>query len=242
MLRVVQKYKYFSKFSYRSLETQNTCSADSKEALAKKILSIGLINAKEYGFTFEALEKASQSIENKESLKDLFPLGELELYLFARTKWLENACQVVEMASANNQSSKEKILAALNTHIDDLSKYKDHFPSMLKLSLHPSNIIDTISHFLKWNDIICMKAGDSSTNLNFYSRRFMLSLQLIFSDLCMFAEKDAELSTTKNITNRLNDIFSEIDQMITPLNDKIGKIHQESVDSLINAIKPKDKK
>eukprot|EP00794_Sanderia_malayensis_P018731 gene18731-20620_t len=188
---------------------------DSEDELKTQILKTALEYVPEHGWTHESLKKACEAEGLSTAVEDLFPRGPGDLVLY----FIENCNSMLaeqllheseQQADIENRDPHPKVSThtfiqdAIITRLQMLRPYIQTWPQAVQLLIRPNTAPAAMESLANMVDEIWYHAGDTSTDLNWYTKRGSLAAIYGASELFMMQDRSEDYQCTwKFVEQRL---------------------------------------
>ena len=96
----------------------------------------------------------------------------------------------------------DKIRVGIKRRLQEMTPYLDKWPQGMALGLKPQNLTTTMSQLYNISDEIWYLAGDRSTDINWYTKRHLLTKVYCLTELYMIQDKSQGFSDTWEFLDR----------------------------------------
>ncbi|RKO93180.1 COQ9-domain-containing protein [Blyttiomyces helicus] len=171
------------------------------------ILDAALAYVPTHGWTVEALGQGAEALGYPSITHGIFPRGGIELveHFIQRSK----AQMRREMYEMDLPSMKitAKIRAACVSRLMLTAPYISRWPEALALMSLPQNLPNSLKNLAELVDEMWIIAGDKSADLNWYSKRAILTGVYTSTEMFMTQDKSPDFEETfKFLDRRLQDV------------------------------------
>eukprot|EP01098_Paradermamoeba_levis_P008195 TRINITY_DN3398_c0_g1_i1.p1 TRINITY_DN3398_c0_g1~~TRINITY_DN3398_c0_g1_i1.p1 ORF type:complete len:311 (-),score=88.21 TRINITY_DN3398_c0_g1_i1:32-931(-) len=191
-------------------------SSASSTEVKQQILSQGLKHVSKVGWSKEALAEASKELGYSVSLHGLFPNGGLDLIHYFLDQINEKFVSQVSEEKTKDEIEQKNLTEKLNflvrLRLQFYAPYISSWPSALAELAAPTNLPDSTIRLLKLMDEIWYHAGDTSTDVDWYSKRLALAGVYGATELYMLTDQSDQFSDTWKFLERRIDNMKDLDQ------------------------------
>lgn len=169
------------------------------------ILNGALKYVHEYGWTNDAINKASQDLGYSTSITGLFEDAGSELVLHFINNCNTNLVEYLKNQSNENeekQSSTQLIKKALKHRLEMICPYADVWGDAMAILLKPQNVIPSTKSLAKMVDNIWHYSGDQSADFSWYTKRGLLTKVYLSTQTVMITDKSADYEDTWKFMDR----------------------------------------
>ena len=160
-----------------------------------EVLEAALDHVGAKGWTVEALSAGAQECGLPSVAHGMFPRGAVELVDFFMLKGnghLEERLSALDPAT----SEVDIIRAAIKERLTYMSPYVTSWPQAMALGALPQNASNTLSNLVIMADLISLHAGDRSTDINWYTKRAMVTSIYAATEVFMLTDTSYEFEDT----------------------------------------------
>lgn len=130
----------------------------------------------------------------------MFPNGSFDLIDYvmrqANLKVSDRLEQLRDSGELHEKPTNLRIREGIKARIEYLSQFQNSWPQAMAQGLYPEHIPTTATRLAHVADEIWYQAGDQSTDINWYTRRGLLTAVIIASELHMLSDTSANLEDT----------------------------------------------
>ncbi|RVE72307.1 hypothetical protein OJAV_G00060570 [Oryzias javanicus] len=165
---------------------------ESEEQLQARILTAALEFVPLHGWSMEAIAAGAES-----------------LGLYANDEILAEQHNRVQLGQAEKKKTSEFLRDAVETRLRMYIPYMETWPQAMSLLLLPHNIPDSLKHLSNLVDDIWYYAGDRSTDMNWYTKRAVLTGIYNTTELVMVQDSSPDFQDTwAFLDNRIQDVVN----------------------------------
>uniref|UniRef100_A0A3P9KW39 Ubiquinone biosynthesis protein n=1 Tax=Oryzias latipes TaxID=8090 RepID=A0A3P9KW39_ORYLA len=187
---------------------------ESEEQLQARILTAALEFVPLHGWSMEAIAAGAESLGLSSASTGMFinGSGELVLHFIADcntklTEILAEQHNQVQLGQAEKKKTSEFLRDAVETRLRMYIPYIESWPQAMSILLLPHNIPDSLKHLSNLVDDIWYYAGDRSTDMNWYTKRAVLTGIYNTTELVMVQDSSPDFQDTwAFLDNRIQDV------------------------------------
>uniref|UniRef100_A0A3B3DTB7 Ubiquinone biosynthesis protein n=1 Tax=Oryzias melastigma TaxID=30732 RepID=A0A3B3DTB7_ORYME len=189
---------------------------ESEEQLQARILTAALEFVPLHGWSMEAIAAGAESLGLSSASTGMFTngSGDLVLHFIADcnaklTEILAEQHNRVQLGQAEKKKTSEFLRDAVETRLRMYVPYMETWPQAMSLLLLPHNIPDSLKHLSNLVDDIWYYAGDRSTDMNWYTKRAVLTGIYNTTELVMVQDSSPDFQDTwAFLDNRIQDVVN----------------------------------
>ncbi|KAF9586043.1 Ubiquinone biosynthesis protein coq9, mitochondrial [Lunasporangiospora selenospora] len=195
----------------RTEEPSQNSSADASQsttrlttnaqATPELILKKALTFVPEHGWTTTSITKAAESMGYPSIIHGMFPNGGADLIDYFLQDCLNRLPLELE-GRMEGLSTKEKIRLGCLTRLGMIAPFVDRWQEALAIMGQPNNIPMSLNHLGKIVDEIWHLAGDTSADMNWYTKRASLAGVYTTTELYMTTDKTPNYQATQRFLDR----------------------------------------
>ncbi|KAI1317700.1 Ubiquinone biosynthesis protein coq9, mitochondrial [Mortierella claussenii] len=183
--------------SSSSPQWTNAHAKGTPEAILKKALT----HVPEHGWTTVSIAKAAESMGYPAIIHGMFPKGGADLIDYFLRDCLTRLPLELE-GRMEGLRTQEKIKLGTLTRLGMIAPYIDRWPEALAIMAQPSNVPMSLNHLGKIVDEIWHLAGDTSADMNWYTKRASLAGIYTTTELYMTTDKTNNYEATQKFLDR----------------------------------------
>ncbi|KFO71364.1 hypothetical protein N303_10348, partial [Cuculus canorus] len=199
--------------SYTGQGSQESEDYESEEQLQHRILTAALEFVPEHGWTAEAIAEGAKALGLSAAAAGMFQSDGSQLILHflsqCNTKLselLEQEQKLVQQGEAEKKPIDQFLRDAVEARLRMVIPYLERWPQALSILLMPHNIPSSLSLLSSMIDDILHYAGDQSTDINWYTRRAVLTGIYNTTELVMMQDSSPDFEDTwRFLENRIAD-------------------------------------
>ncbi|NWS67427.1 COQ9 protein, partial [Crotophaga sulcirostris] len=199
--------------SYPGQGGQESEDYESEEQLQHRILTAALEFVPEHGWTAEAIAEGAKTLGLSGAASGMFQSDGSQLVLHfvsqCNTKLselLEQEQKLVQQGEAEKKPTDQFLRDAVEARLRMVIPYIEKWPQALSILLLPHNIPSSLSLLTTMIDDIWHYAGDQSTDINWYTRRAVLTGIYNTTELVMMQDSSPDFEDTwRFLENRVAD-------------------------------------
>ncbi|NXX98141.1 COQ9 protein, partial [Centropus bengalensis] len=199
--------------SYTGQDGQESEDYESEEQLQQRILTAALEFVPEHGWTAEAIAEGAKTLGLSVAAAGMFQSDGSQLILHfvsqCNTKLselLEQEQKRVELGEAEKKPTDQFLKDAVEARLRMVIPYIEKWPQAVSILLLPHNIPSSLSLLTSMIDDIWHYAGDQSTDINWYTRRAVLTGIYNTTELVMMQDSSPDFEDTwRFLENRVAD-------------------------------------
>ncbi|KAJ3317983.1 Ubiquinone biosynthesis protein coq9, mitochondrial [Boothiomyces sp. JEL0866] len=198
--------RLFRHFSTLDPKYQIKLQANQEKDLRTELLDASLFYVPSDGFTKTALVKGAESLGWNPITNGLCSRGPIELVEhFIEKSTLELHTTVTE--DFEKLGTTGKIRQLVLNRLNMTEPYLEHWPTAVNMMLQPQNALSTARQLKDLTSEMWHLAGDTSVDLNWYSKRLMLAGVYTSTEMYMTSDQSEGYENTKHfLDERLKDI------------------------------------
>ncbi|XP_065652197.1 ubiquinone biosynthesis protein COQ9-B, mitochondrial [Hydra vulgaris] len=205
------KFDQTSNFS-DSNSNQGENNIFSDDDINAQILNVALQYVPKYGWTVTNIDEAVKELDLSVSAAGIFKRGGTDLVLHFIEEC--NSSLSMQLASIaknrsvdNKMSQAEFIEFAIKTRLQMIIPYIDSWPQAMKLMASPIAAPECIQLGAHLMDEIWYYAGDTSTDMSWYSKRATLSAIYIATEIYLLNDRSKDfVNTWTFLHNRMKEV------------------------------------
>ncbi|KAF9170183.1 Ubiquinone biosynthesis protein coq9, mitochondrial [Mortierella sp. AD011] len=182
-------------------QSSNFPAAPNAKGTPEAILKKALTLVPEYGWTTVAISKAAESMGYPAIIHGMFPNGGADLIDYFLQDCLNRLPLELE-GRMDGLKTQEKIRLGTLTRLGMVAPYIDRWPEALAIMGQPSNVPMSLNHLGKIVDEIWHLAGDTSADMNWYTKRASLAGIYTTTELYMTTDKTPNYEATQRFLDR----------------------------------------
>lgn len=193
-----------TKYSYASL-----CEPDT-DHLREQLLHAAVKHVKQHGWTHASLTAAARDLQLSPALAGILIRGPSELVEHVIKQHNQQLAQDLQ---ANQQDYlklpiRQRIAVAVRKRLEMNTKYMDSWPQALSLLAQPRNSPEAAKLLFQLLDDIWYAAGDTSTDINWYTKRALLAAVYTSTELYMLTDfSPGYQDTWEQLDRRIADVL-----------------------------------
>ncbi|KAM6937044.1 ubiquinone biosynthesis protein COQ9, mitochondrial isoform 2-T2 [Xenentodon cancila] len=200
--------------SYQDQSEEADEEYETEEQLQARILSAALEFVPQHGWSMDAIAASAESLGLSSASTGMFYNGAGDLVLHFITKCNSELTEIlaeqhnqVQLGQAEPKKTAEFLRDAVETRLRMYIPYIDTWPQAMSILLLPHNIPDSLKHLSTLVDDIWYYAGDRSTDMNWYTKRAVLTGIYNTTELVMLQDSSPDFQDTWNfLDNRIQDV------------------------------------
>ncbi|XP_034735442.1 ubiquinone biosynthesis protein COQ9, mitochondrial [Etheostoma cragini] len=189
---------------------------ETEEQLQARILTAALEFVPQHGWSMEAIANGAETLGLSSASTGMFynGAGDLVLHFLAQcnsqlTDILAEQHNQVQLGQAEPKKTADFLRDAVETRLRMLIPYIESWPQAMSILLLPHNIPDSLKHLSTMVDDIWYYAGDRSTDMNWYTKRAVLTGIYNTTELVMLQDSSPDFQDTWNfLDNRIQDVVN----------------------------------
>uniref|UniRef100_A0A3Q2QZT9 Ubiquinone biosynthesis protein n=1 Tax=Fundulus heteroclitus TaxID=8078 RepID=A0A3Q2QZT9_FUNHE len=189
---------------------------ETEEQLQAQILAAALEFVPLYGWSMEAIAAGAESLGLSSASTGMFPngSGDLVLHFISQcnsklTEILAEQHNQVQLGQAERKKTADFLRDAVETRLRMYIPYIETWPQAMSILLLPHNIPDSLKHLSTMVDDIWYYAGDRSTDMNWYTKRAVLTGLYNTTELVMLQDSSPDFKDTwAFLDNRIQDVVN----------------------------------
>ncbi|XP_058501530.1 ubiquinone biosynthesis protein COQ9, mitochondrial isoform X2 [Solea solea] len=202
--------------SYQDQSGEQGEEYETEEQLQVRILSASLEFVQEHGWSMEAIAAGAETLGLSSASTGMFNngAGDLVLHFIAQcnlqlTEILAEQHKQVQLGQAEPKHTSDLLRDAVETRLRMYIPYIQTWPQAMSILLLPHNIPDSLKHLSNMVDDIWYYAGDRSTDMNWYTKRAVLTGIYNTTELVMVQDSSEDFQDTWNfLNNRIQDVVN----------------------------------
>ncbi|KAG7523347.1 ubiquinone biosynthesis protein COQ9, mitochondrial [Solea senegalensis] len=202
--------------SYQDQSGEQGEEYETEEQLQARILSASLEFVQEHGWSMEAIAAGAETLGLSSASTGMFNngAGDLVLHFIAQcnlqlTEILAEQHKQVQLGQAEPKHTSDLLRDAVETRLRMYIPYIQTWPQAMSILLLPHNIPDSLKHLSNMVDDIWYYAGDRSTDMNWYTKRAVLTGIYNTTELVMVQDSSEDFQDTWNfLDNRIQDVVN----------------------------------
>ncbi|KAM9754815.1 ubiquinone biosynthesis protein COQ9, mitochondrial isoform 2-T2 [Menidia menidia] len=189
---------------------------ETEEQLQARILTAALEFVPQHGWSMEAIAAGAESLGLSSASTGMFynGAGDLVLHFIAHcnsqlTEGLAEQHNQVQLGQAEKKKTADFLRDAVETRLRMYIPYMETWPQAMSILLLPHNIPDSLKHLSTLVDDIWYYAGDRSTDMNWYTKRAVLTGIYNTTELVMIQDSSPDYQDTWSfLENRIQDVVN----------------------------------
>uniref|UniRef100_A0A1A8PID2 Ubiquinone biosynthesis protein n=2 Tax=Nothobranchius TaxID=28779 RepID=A0A1A8PID2_9TELE len=189
---------------------------ETEEQLQARILTSALEFVPQHGWSTEAIAAGAEVLGLSSASAGMFSngAGDLVLHFIAQcnsklTEVLAEQHNQVQQGQAEPKKTAEFLRDAVETRLRMNIPYIETWPQAMSVLLLPHNIPDSLKHLSTMVDDIWYYAGDRSTDMNWYTKRAVLTGIYNTTELVMLQDSSPDFQDTWTfLDNRIQDVVN----------------------------------
>ncbi|XP_072242668.1 ubiquinone biosynthesis protein COQ9, mitochondrial isoform X2 [Leuresthes tenuis] len=189
---------------------------ETEEQLQARVLTAALEFVPLHGWSMEAIAAGAESLGLSSASAGMFYNGggDLVLHFIAQcnsqlTDILAEQHNQVQLGQAEKKKTAEFLRDAVETRLRMYIPYMETWPQAMSILLLPHNIPDSLKHLSTLVDDIWYYAGDRSTDMNWYTKRAVLTGIYNTTELVMIQDSSPDYQDTWSfLENRIQDVVN----------------------------------
>ncbi|KAF7225154.1 ubiquinone biosynthesis protein COQ9, mitochondrial isoform X2 [Nothobranchius furzeri] len=189
---------------------------ETEEQLQARILTSALEFVPQHGWSMEAIAAGAEVLGLSSASAGMFSngAGDLVLHFIAQcnsklTEVLAEQHNQVQQGHAEPKKTAEFLRDAIETRLRMYIPYIETWPQAMSVLLLPHNIPDSLKHLSTMVDDIWYYAGDRSTDMNWYTKRAVLTGIYNTTELVMLQDSSPDFQDTWTfLDNRIQDVVN----------------------------------
>uniref|UniRef100_A0A3P9N496 Ubiquinone biosynthesis protein n=1 Tax=Poecilia reticulata TaxID=8081 RepID=A0A3P9N496_POERE len=204
--------KYYSVFAQSDQEQDE--DYETEEQLQARILTAALEFVPLHGWSMEAISAGAEAVGLSSASTGMFTngAGDLVLHFISQcnsklTEILAEQHNEVQLGQAEPKKTADFLRDAVETRLRMYIPYMESWPQAMSILLLPHNIPDSLKHLSTMVDDIWYYAGDRSTDMNWYTKRAVLTGLYNATELVMLQDSSPDFHDTWTfLDNRIQDV------------------------------------
>uniref|UniRef100_A0A1A8HLF9 Ubiquinone biosynthesis protein n=1 Tax=Nothobranchius korthausae TaxID=1143690 RepID=A0A1A8HLF9_9TELE len=189
---------------------------ETEEQLQARILTSALEFVPQHGWSMEAIAAGAEVLGLSSASAGMFSNGAGDLVLHFITQCNSKLTDVlaeqhnqVQQGHAEPKKTAEFLRDAIETRLRMYIPYIETWPQAMSVLLLPHNIPDSLKHLSTMVDDIWYYAGDRSTDMNWYTKRAVLTGIYNTTELVMLQDSSPDFQDTWTfLDNRIQDVVN----------------------------------
>ncbi|XP_061577230.1 ubiquinone biosynthesis protein COQ9, mitochondrial isoform X2 [Cololabis saira] len=202
--------------SYQDQSEEQDEEYETEEQLQARILTAALEFVPHHGWSMEAVSAGAESLGLSSASTGMFDngAGDLVLHFISKcnselTEILAEQHNQVQLGQAERKKTAEFLRDAVETRLRMYIPYMENWPQAMSILLLPHNMPDSLKHLSTLVDDIWYYAGDRSTDMNWYTKRAVLTGIYNTTELVMLQDSSPDFQDTWNfLDNRIQDVVN----------------------------------
>uniref|UniRef100_A0A8C3L2V3 Ubiquinone biosynthesis protein n=1 Tax=Chrysolophus pictus TaxID=9089 RepID=A0A8C3L2V3_CHRPC len=202
--------------SYTGQGGQQSEDYESEEQLQHRILTAALEFVPEHGWTAEAIAEGAKTLGLSAAAAGMFHSDGSELILHFVSQCnsklsdlLEEEQKRVQLGEAEKKPTDQFLRDAVEARLRMVIPYIEKWPQAVSILLLPHNIPSSLNLLTSMIDDIWHHAGDQSTDINWYTRRAVLTGIYNTTELVMMQDTSPDFEDTwRFLENRVADAMN----------------------------------
>jgi ubiquinone biosynthesis protein COQ9 len=161
-----------------------------------QILEAALEHVNTRGWSVEAIAAGAQTCGFPSVSHGMFPRGAVELVDFFMLKGNGHLSDRLFDISDPSMDEIGKIRAAIKERLLYITPYVQRWPEAMALGALPHNTASTLSNLVVMADLVAMHAGDRSTDINWYTKRALVTSVYATTEVYMLTDKSEDFEDT----------------------------------------------
>ncbi|XP_008410004.1 ubiquinone biosynthesis protein COQ9, mitochondrial isoform X2 [Poecilia reticulata] len=187
---------------------------ETEEQLQARILTAALEFVPLHGWSMEAISAGAEAVGLSSASTGMFTngAGDLVLHFISQcnsklTEILAEQHNEVQLGQAEPKKTADFLRDAVETRLRMYIPYMESWPQAMSILLLPHNIPDSLKHLSTMVDDIWYYAGDRSTDMNWYTKRAVLTGLYNATELVMLQDSSPDFHDTWTfLDNRIQDV------------------------------------
>ncbi|XP_054900188.1 ubiquinone biosynthesis protein COQ9, mitochondrial isoform X2 [Poeciliopsis prolifica] len=187
---------------------------ETEEQLQARILTAALEFVPLHGWSMEAISAGAEAVGLSSASTGMFTngAGDLVLHFISQcnsklTEILAEQHNQVQLGQAEPKKTADFLRDAVETRLRMYIPYMESWPQAMSILLLPHNIPDSLKHLSTMVDDIWYYAGDRSTDMNWYTKRAVLTGLYNATELVMLQDSSPDFQDTWTfLDNRIQDV------------------------------------
>ncbi|KAM4553245.1 ubiquinone biosynthesis protein COQ9, mitochondrial [Fundulus diaphanus] len=189
---------------------------ETEDQLQAQILTAALEFVPLHGWSMEAIAAGAESLGLSSASTGMFHngSGDLVLHFISQcnsklTEILAEQHNQVQLGQAERKKTADFLRDAVETRLRMYIPYIETWPQAMSILLLPHNIPDSLKHLSTMVDDIWYYAGDRSTDMNWYTKRAVLTGLYNTTELVMLQDSSPDFKDTWTfLDNRIQDVVN----------------------------------
>lgn len=202
--------------SYQDQSGEHGEEYETEEQLQSRILTAALEFVPLHGWSMEAIAAGAETLGLSSASTGMFynGAGDLVLHFIAQcnsqlTEILAEQHKQVQLGQAEPKKTSEFLREAVEVRLRMYIPYIETWPQAMSILLLPHNIPDSLKHLSSMVDDIWYYAGDRSTDMNWYTKRAVLTGIYNTTELVMLQDSSPDFQDTWSfLDNRIQDVVN----------------------------------
>ncbi|XP_043980789.1 ubiquinone biosynthesis protein COQ9, mitochondrial [Gambusia affinis] len=187
---------------------------ETEEQLQARILTAALEFVPLHGWSMEAISAGAEAVGLSSASTGMFinGAGDLVLHFISQcnsklTEILAEQHNQVQLGQAEPKKTADFLRDAVETRLRMYIPYMESWPQAMSILLLPHNIPESLKHLSTMVDDIWYYAGDRSTDMNWYTKRAVLTGLYNATELVMLQDSSPDFQDTWTfLDNRIQDV------------------------------------
>ncbi|XP_008295028.1 ubiquinone biosynthesis protein COQ9, mitochondrial [Stegastes partitus] len=202
--------------SYQDQSGEQGEEYETEEQLQARILTAALEFVPQHGWSMEAIAAGAETLGLSSASSGMFynGAGDLVLHFIAQcnsqlTEILAEQHNQIQLGQAEQKKTADFLREAVETRLRMYIPYMETWPQAMSILLLPHNIPDSLKHLSSMVDDIWYYAGDRSTDMNWYTKRAVLTGIYNTTELVMLQDSSPDFQDTWSfLDNRIQDVVN----------------------------------
>uniref|UniRef100_A0A3B5N1U7 Ubiquinone biosynthesis protein n=1 Tax=Xiphophorus couchianus TaxID=32473 RepID=A0A3B5N1U7_9TELE len=203
---------YYSGFAQSDQEQDE--EYETEEQLQARILTAALEFVPLHGWSMEAISAGAEAVGLSSASTGMFTNGAGDLVLHFISQCNSNLTEIlaeqhnqVQLGQVEPKKTADFLRDAVETRLRMYIPYMESWPQAMSILLLPHNIPDSLKHLSTMVDDIWYYAGDRSTDMNWYTKRAVLTGLYNSTELVMLQDSSPDFQDTWTfLDNRIQDV------------------------------------
>ncbi|XP_027883849.1 ubiquinone biosynthesis protein COQ9, mitochondrial isoform X4 [Xiphophorus couchianus] len=187
---------------------------ETEEQLQARILTAALEFVPLHGWSMEAISAGAEAVGLSSASTGMFTNGAGDLVLHFISQCNSNLTEIlaeqhnqVQLGQVEPKKTADFLRDAVETRLRMYIPYMESWPQAMSILLLPHNIPDSLKHLSTMVDDIWYYAGDRSTDMNWYTKRAVLTGLYNSTELVMLQDSSPDFQDTWTfLDNRIQDV------------------------------------
>ncbi|XP_047238523.1 ubiquinone biosynthesis protein COQ9, mitochondrial [Girardinichthys multiradiatus] len=189
---------------------------ETEEQRQTRILTAAVEFVPLHGWSMEAIAAGAESLGLSSASTGMFynGAGDMVLHFISQcnsklTEILAEQHNQVQLGQAEPKKTADFLRDAVETRLRMYIPYIETWPQAMSILLLPHNIPDSLKHLSTMVDDIWYYAGDRSTDMNWYTKRAVLTGLYNTTELVMLQDSSLDFQDTWTfLDNRIQDVVN----------------------------------